>query len=299
MSILLLGATGQVGHELTRLLKPGQQLLTPTRKQLDLTDLNAVKAYLETHKPTLIINAAAYTAVDNAENDLAGARQLNAHLPELLAKYSQQNNQWLVHYSSDYVYNGKGETPWQETDEPEPLSTYGQTKLQGDLAIQANCEKHLIFRTSWVYSNHGHNFMNTMLRLGASKEELAIVADQWGAPTPASLIAEVTLQSIQSSREGTPKLPAGLYHLAPSGQTSWHGFAKAIFNQARLAELPVRIKTLKAITTAEYPTPAKRPLNSRLNTEKLQQSLQVQLPTWEETLEQSFATRNANFQTPS
>ncbi|MEX1213612.1 dTDP-4-dehydrorhamnose reductase [Saccharospirillum sp.] len=279
MSILILGTTGQVGHELTRQLKPGRPVLTPTRAELDLTNLNAVSTYLEANKPTLIINAAAYTAVDNAESEPTNARQLNTDLPERLAQYSQQNNQWLVHYSTDYVYSGEGTEPWQEADPANPVNQYGKTKLAGDRAVQQGCSQHLILRTSWVYSTRGHNFLTTMLRLARERTELGIVNDQHGAPTPAAFIAKTTLELLGK------QAPAGLYHLAPAGETTWFGFARALFD--RVPPAPQLIP----IPTNQYPTQAKRPLNSRLNLAKIEQVLGKPMPHWEDLLQHTLKDR--------
>lgn len=272
MTILLLGKTGQVGYELHRTLSPLGPITTPGREELDLTNEKAVENNLAECQPNLIVNAAAWTAVDAAETEQAQARRLNAGLPEQLAQYAARNNVRLVHYSSDYVYPGTDTTPWQETSPTGPLSVYGQTKLQGDEAIQQSGADYLIFRTSWIYSARGSNFMKTMLRLAESKPELNIVSDQIGAPTPARLIAQVTALAIHS------RLETGLYHLAPTGETSWHGFAKETFRVAG--------KNTKAnpIPTSDYPTQAKRPLNSRMDVNKLENALNIQLPDWQSQL---------------
>lgn len=272
MNILLLGKTGQVGFELHRSLSPLGPIAAPGRDELDLTNEQAVTNYLAQTQPNLIINAAAWTAVDAAETQQAEAQRLNAGLPAQLAQFAATNNACLVHYSSDYVYPGTGTTPWQETSPTGPLSVYGQTKLQGDEAIQQSGADHLIFRTSWVYSARGNNFMKTILRLAESKPELNIVADQIGAPSPARLIAQVTTLAIHS------KLETGLYHLAPTGETSWQGFAKEIF---RLAGKKTKANP---IPTSDYPTPSERPLNSRMDVAKLQQALDIQLPDWQSQL---------------
>jgi len=272
MNILLLGKTGQVGFELHRTLSPLGTITAPGRAELDLANEQAVTNYLAQTKPNLIVNAAAWTAVDAAEEQQAEAQRLNAGLPAQLAQYAATNNAQLVHYSSDYVYPGNGETPWQESSPTGPLSVYGQTKLEGDQAVQQSGCEHLIFRTSWVYSARGNNFMKTMLRLAESKTELNIVADQIGAPTPARLIAQITTLAIHSN------IASGLYHLAPAGETSWQGFAKEIF---RLAG---KSTTANPIPTSDYPTPAQRPLNSRMDTSKLQQALNIQLPDWQSQL---------------
>ena len=310
MRILITGTTGQVGHELKTLLQqsnPNHQLLTPDRQLLDLTNLKEVKQYLREKQPNLILNAAAYTAVDQAETDREAATLLNAQLPELFATYCQTQSAKLVHYSTDYVYNGTGTQAWQETDPTEPLNHYGQTKLEGDLAIQQNCTNYLILRTSWVYSNRGKNFLNTMLRLGQERDELSIVNDQHGAPTPASYIAQTTLDLLKS--EAQP----GIYHLAAAGETTWFGFAEAIFSSslslweragvrgsAKSGEEPGQpdaslrgtVKTtLTPTTTKNYPTPAKRPLNSRLNLAKIEQALGKTTPHWEDLLHQTLKDR--------
>ena len=272
MTILLLGKTGQVGFELHRALSPLGKIDAPSRRELDLFDAEAVDRYLADTHPSLIVNAAAWTAVDAAEEHQHEAERLNAELPKQLARFTANNSVRLVHYSSDYVYPGNGETPWQETSPTGPLSHYGKTKLLGDQAIEQSGADYLIFRTSWVYSARGNNFMKTMLRLAESKTELNIVADQVGAPTPARLIAQVTILAIYS------KLEKGLYHLAPTGETSWYGFAQEIFQLAG--------QTVKAnpIPTSEYPTPAKRPLNSRMDVAKLEKNLSIQLPGWKSSL---------------
>tara|TARA_Y100001956_G_scaffold66743_1_gene68399 strand:- start:2575 stop:3441 length:867 start_codon:yes stop_codon:yes gene_type:complete len=280
MNILLLGKTGQAGFELHRTLAPLGPITAPSRAELDLTKEQAVADYLEAHNPDLIVNAAAWTAVDAAEQQQTEARRLNAGLPEQLAKYSAEQGAFLVHYSSDYVYPGNGTEPWKETSATGPLSVYGQTKLEGDQAIaQSGCE-HLIFRTSWVYSARGNNFMKTMLRLAQSKPALNIVADQIGAPTPARLIAQITAMAIQSH------IPNGLYHLAPRGETSWHGFAQEIFRQAteQGEQLAMGPDNAHPIPTSDYPTPAKRPLNSRMDLSKLEAALNIQLPDWQSQL---------------
>jgi dTDP-4-dehydrorhamnose reductase len=277
VNILLLGKNGQVGFELHKTLAPLGCITAPSRAELDLGNDEAVDQQLQSVKPDLIVNAAAWTAVDAAEEHPQAVKRLNAGLPEQLAQYAAANNARLVHYSSDYVYPGTGEEPWKETSSTGPLSAYGKTKREGDHAIQQSGAEYLIFRTSWVYSARGNNFMKTMLRLAETKTELNIVADQIGAPTPARLIAQVSTLAIHSS------LKSGLYHLAPRGETSWCGFAHAIFQQAS--------KNVKVnpIPTSDYPTPAKRPLNSRLDVKKLEQALNIELPNWQSQLEQTLS----------
>ena len=281
MNILVLGGSGQVGFELQRALAPLGTIAAPTRAELDLMNPQAVADYLEQTQPDLIANAAAWTAVDAAEEHKEEAFRLNAGLPEQLARFAAEQGVLLVHYSSDYVYPGNRTEPWQETSPTGPLSVYGQSKLEGDQAIQHSGAEHLIFRTSWVYSARGNNFMKTMLRLAATKPELNIVADQIGAPTPARLIAQITSMAIHSD------IPGGRYHLAPNGETSWHGFAREIFRLAQEhgQQLAMGPDTAHGIPTNDYPTPAKRPLNSRMDLTELEAALNIRLPDWKAQLE--------------
>lgn len=280
MSILITGGNGQVGFELQRQLCLLGEVKAPTRDELDLADAQAVQAWLAEHRPTLIVNAAAYTAVDKAEDEPELAQRLNAGLPAQLACYAAEQDILLVHYSSDYVYPGDGEQPWDEKSITGPLSVYGESKLAGDEAVIASGCEHLIFRTSWVYSARGNNFMKTMLRLGRERDALSVVSDQIGAPTPARLIAQVTGLALSAH------IPTGVYHLAPRSQASWYGFACEIFKQARHLgeELVVAPEKMVAIPTAEYPTPAQRPLNSRLSLSKLEQALEIEMPDWHQQL---------------
>jgi len=280
MKILLFGKNGQVGFELHRTLSLLGTVTAPSSSELDLTHEDALNRYLNTLKPELIVNAAAWTAVDDAEERQAEAERLNSGLPEQLAAYAAAENIRLVHYSSDYVYPGSGETPWQENSPTGPLSHYGKTKLAGDQTIEQSGADYLIFRTSWVYSARGNNFMKTMLRLAKSKTELNIVADQIGAPTPARLIAQITTLAIHS------QLGKGLYHLTPRGETSWHGFAREIFKRAAGAGVVQTLnpESARPIPTSAYPTPAPRPLNSRMDVTKLEQALTIQLPDWQSQL---------------
>lgn len=287
MKILITGGTGQVGFELRRSLAALGRISAPTRLQLDLYDSHAVVRYLNDLQPDLIVNAAAYTAVDKAETETDQAQRLNAALPAQLAKYASLNHIWLVHYSSDYVYPGEGSTAYTEDATTGPLGVYGQSKLAGDNAIIASGANHLIFRTSWVYSARGNNFMKTMLRLGREREQLAVVGDQIGAPTPARLIADITALALAGAQTaGESKLHPGIYHLSPRGETSWHGFAQAIFMQATAqgATFAITPEQVNAITSADYPTPAQRPKNSRLQLMKLEQALSIQLPSWDSQL---------------
>ncbi|MGQ7242630.1 dTDP-4-dehydrorhamnose reductase [Salinicola sp. V024] len=284
MKILITGGSGQVGFELCRTLAPLGPILAPNRQALNLDRADDVAAYLERHRPDLIVNAAAFTAVDAAESQREAAERLNVGLPLQLATHAREHGVPLVHYSSDYVYPGNGDTAWQEGDATGPLSHYGATKLQGDEAIQQSGAAHLILRTSWVYSARGRNFLDTMLRLGRERERLSIVDDQIGAPTPARLIATVTLLALREWQRGA--LEGGLYHLASRGEASWHEFASEIFRQAIAAGEPLAIspEAVSAIPTRDYPTPAPRPLNSRLAVDKLETALGITLPDWQTQL---------------
>lgn len=294
MHIFITGGNGQVGFELQRQFAPFGTILAPTRQELDLTNAEAVDVYLEKHQPGLILNAAAYTAVDKAESEPEQAKRLNGKLPAQLADYAAMQGIPLVHYSTDYVYPGNGEDSWQEDSPTGPLSIYGQTKLEGDEAVVKSGTSHLIFRTSWVYAARGNNFMKTMLRLGREREALNIVNDQIGAPTPARLIAQITALACTNHHSPstthhslfTINIPQGIYHLAPRGEASWHGFASEIFKTARELgeELAIAPEGVVGIPTAEYPTPAKRPLNSRMALSKLENSLGITMPTWQSQL---------------
>ena len=286
-SILITGANGQVGYELCRSLSAFGEMLAPNRAELDLSDANAVDVYLAKYQPDLIVNPAAWTAVDAAETHQDEATRLNTALPAQLAKYADNNNAYLVHYSTDYVYAGTGDKPWHETDTTSPLSMYGRTKRVGDEAVISHCSNHLIFRTSWVYSDRGNNFMKTMLKLGEQRDSLNIVNDQYGAPTDARMIAQVTALAIYRKLLNQP-IESGIYHLVNKGVTSWYGFADAIFKQARLNNLPLLLHNLGGISTAEFPTPATRPSNSRLDVSKLENALGITLPNWQQQLEHTL-----------
>lgn len=284
MNILLLGQNGQVGFELKRVFALLGTIQAPNRQELDLMDEGAVSAYLQRQTPALILNAAAYTAVDKAESEPAAAARINAGLPDQLAKYAKTADATLIHYSTDYVYPGEGSKPFDEQAATGPLSVYGQTKCDGDDAITASGCRYLNFRTSWVYSARGHNFMKTMIRLGQERSELSIVADQIGAPTSARLIAQISLMAYLKN------IDVGIYNLAPRGETSWHGFAQAIFEQCASSGqyLAISPEAVHPIATTEYPTPAKRPLNSRLNVTKLEQALEIEIPHWRTLLKQTL-----------
>ncbi|HEV7855733.1 MAG TPA: dTDP-4-dehydrorhamnose reductase [Herminiimonas sp.] len=286
MKILLFGKNGQVGWELQRSLAPLGELiaLDADSRELcgDFTDLDGLAQTVRTVAPDVIVNAAAHTAVDKAESEPELARTINALAPAVLAKEAKRSDAWLVHYSTDYVFDGSGENPWTETDVPAPLSVYGKTKLEGEEAIHATHCKYLIFRTSWVYAARGGNFARTMLRLAQQREQLSVVNDQIGAPTGADLIADVTAHAIKlaSNRPQT----SGIYHLVADGYTSWHDYAVFVINHARHAGIDIKVAAdaIHAVASSAFPTPAARPKNSRLATDKLVNTFDLHLPRWED-----------------
>lgn len=284
MKIYVAGGSGQVGFEVCQRLNTIGTIFSPTREELDLKDLQGVTDYLNELKPDIIVNAAAWTAVDDAESDIISAYSLNHALPSVFANYAVKQSIWLLHYSSDYVYSGQGNAPWKEDAETAPLSVYGKSKLAGDQAIQASGAQHLILRTSWVYSCRCKNFMKTILKLALEKENLSVVSDQWGAPTPASLIAELSALLIARLKNGQ-RLDTGIYHLSAAGETNWHEFATEIVRLAQAKGVNVKVRDIASIESGLYKTPATRPLNSRLNTTKLQEALSIELPHWKDQLE--------------
>ncbi|SIR32522.1 dTDP-4-dehydrorhamnose reductase [Pseudomonas sp. B10] len=284
MKILLLGKNGQVGWELQRSLAPLGELVALDRHPVDglsgdLSNLESLRATIRKVKPDVIVNAAAYTAVDKAESETELADRVNGLASGVMAEEAAASGAWLVHYSTDYVFNGQGVTPWQETDAVAPVNHYGSSKLAGEQAIIASGCSHLIFRTSWVYGARGNNFAKTMLRLAKDRETLSVIADQIGAPTGADLIADVTALTIQHAMK-QPEL-AGLYHLAAAGEVSWHGYASHVIDFAKSQGEELAVKSVNPIETTAYPTPARRPLNSRLNTQKLSDNFSLHLPDWQ------------------
>ncbi|MDO9224612.1 MAG: dTDP-4-dehydrorhamnose reductase [Pseudomonadota bacterium] len=284
MKILLTGGNGQVGWELRRTLACLGKVVAVDSKEMDLSDAAAIRRVVREVNPGIIVNPAAHTAVDKAESERERAWAVNAVAPGILAEEAEKLGALLVHYSTDYVFDGSGDIPWREDDASGPLNVYGASKLAGEQAIQTACQRHLIFRTSWVYGARGANFLLTMRRLMRERPELKIVADQIGAPTWSRMLAEATAlilaQQVSPARGADRPQPWGVYHMTNAGETSWHGFAEAIQaldgteSKARLLPIP----------SSDYPTPAKRPLNSRLNNDKLVRVFGVSLPDWREAL---------------
>ena len=281
MKIVLLGKNGQLGWELQRALAPLGELIALDRAQgADLNDPDALNQTVRQHAPQVIVNAAAYTAVDKAENDAEACARVNAQAPARLAALAQDLGALLVHYSTDYVFDGSGDTPRTEDAATGPLSVYGRTKMEGERAIASSGCHHLILRTAWVYAARGGNFAKTMLRLAGEREQLKVIADQIGAPTGADLLADLSAHMIRAT-QARPEL-SGLYHAVAAGETSWHGYAQHVieFARARGTAIKVAPEQVLAIPTTDYPTPAKRPLNSRLSTAKLQEAFGLTLPDW-------------------
>jgi len=284
MKILLLGKDGQVGWELQRSLLPLGELFALGRHGVDglsgdLTDLAALRETIRKVQPDVIVNAAAYNAVDTAESEPDRANLVNAQAIQVLADEAREVGAWLVHYSTDYVFDGQGQVPWLEGDEPHPLNRYGESKLAGERAVQASGCRYLLFRTSWVYSARGGNFAKTMLRLGKEREKLNVIVDQVGAPTGADLIADITALALQQALK-RPEL-SGLYHLAAAGEVSWYGYACHVLDFAKANGESLAVQVIEPIEATAYPTAARRPLNSRLNTQKLRDNFSLHLPDWQ------------------
>ncbi|HDS1301519.1 MULTISPECIES: dTDP-4-dehydrorhamnose reductase [Stenotrophomonas] len=294
MTVLVFGGNGQVGQELLRALAPLGTVVPTTRsgrlpdgracETADFSQPDSLPALLDRLQPSIVVNAAAYTAVDRAEQDAEAAFAANAQAPGVIARWCAAHGVPFVHYSTDYVFDGQGSAPYREDESTAPLGVYGTSKRDGEDAVRAAGGRHLIFRTAWVYASHGANFLRTMLRVGAERDALRVVADQIGTPTPAALIADVTAQALQH-----PDQLSGTWHLTANGQTSWHGFAEAIFAEALATGVLVKVPTVEAIPSSEYPTPAKRPAWSVLDNRKLQQDFGIVLPTWQDGLKRVMA----------
>ncbi|KAF1014087.1 MAG: dTDP-4-dehydrorhamnose reductase [Stenotrophomonas maltophilia] len=294
MTVLVFGGNGQVGQELLRALAPLGTVVATTRsgrlpdgsacEVADLAQPDSLTALLDRLQPSSVVNAAAYTAVDRADQDVDAAFAANAVAPGVIARWCAAHGVPLVHYSTDYVFDGQGHAPYREDEPTAPLGVYGTSKRDGEDAIRAAGGRHLIFRTAWVYASHGANFLRTMLRVGAERDQLRVVADQIGTPTPAALIADVTAQVLQHLGQ-----LSGTWHLTASGQTSWHGFAEAIFAEALALGVLAKVPTVEAISSAEYPTPAKRPAWSVLDNRQLQQDFGITLPAWQDGLKRVMA----------
>jgi dTDP-4-dehydrorhamnose reductase len=294
MRFLLIGANGQVGHELLRSLAPLGKVVATTRsgqlddgsacERFDLSDFDAIAPLLDRTRPDVVVNAAAYTAVDRAEDDVEAAFRANAEGPGRLAGECAARSVALVHYSTDYVFDGQGSRPYREDDATAPVGVYGHSKLAGEQAIADSGARYLILRTAWVYGLHGANFLRTMLRVGADRDELRVVADQRGTPTPAWLIADATADILRKDFA-----ESGIVNLVAAGETTWHGFADAIFDEAMSAGLISRRPVVTDITTSDYPTRASRPAYSVLDTNRLRQLLGVEPPSWRQALQKTLA----------
>ena len=289
MRILILGKAGQVGWELQHALASQGDVLALGRAEADLEDPGQLRQAVIDAAPDVIVNAAAYTAVDRAEAEPALARRINAEAPAVLAREAAAAGAWLVHYSTDYVFDGSGDTPRDEEAPTGPLNVYGQTKLEGEQAIRASGARHLVLRTSWVYGTRGGNFARTMLRLAQERDKLAVIDDQVGAPTGAELIADVSAHAIRAIVAGSA--PGGTYHLVAAGETSWHGYACRVIEAARAKGLPVKVArdAIAAVPSSAFPTPAARPKNSRLDTAKLRRTFGLVLPPWQAGVDRLLA----------
>jgi dTDP-4-dehydrorhamnose reductase len=285
--VLITGARGQVGWELARSMQPLGEVIALDRSQADLADPQGLRTCVRRLRPDVIVNAAAYTAVDKAEDEEELALRINGEAPGVLAQEALALDALLVHYSTDYVFDGSGDRPWLESDATAPLNAYGRTKLAGERAIAAAGGRWLVFRTSWVYAERGGNFPRTMLRLAGEREALSVVADQVGAPTSARLIADITAHAVACcTREREQgRTESGVYHLVAAGSTSWHGLATQVIEGARARGWPLRAQSIQGIPAADYPTKARRPANSRLSTDALHARFGVTPPAWEAGIE--------------
>jgi len=287
MKILVTGKNGQVGFELMRSLAPLGTVVGIDIDECDLQDILAVERLLDKVQPELIVNPAAYTAVDKAESEPALAHSINAKAPEVMAQYAGRHNIPIIHYSTDYVFDGLKEGEYLETDEVNPQSVYGKTKALGEAAVRNNAPKHIILRTSWVFGSHGGNFLKTILKLAQERDKLSIVSDQVGSPTSAALLADVTAEIVKQLFEPGAVQKYGTYHLVSEGETSWHGYAQMVVAIANALEVKTKISSdaIQPIKTADYPLPAPRPANSRLDTTKIKNVFMLTLPSWQDGVE--------------
>lgn len=297
MKILLFGRNGQLGWELQRSLAPLGEVIALDRSANaplagDLREPEAVAATIRAVKPQVVVNAAAYTAVDKAESEPELAHTVNAQAPAAMAAAASEVGAWFVHYSTDYVFDGSGTRAWTETDPTGPLSVYGASKLEGEGLVGQYCQQHLIFRTSWVFAARGGNFAKTMLRLARDRDQLTVVNDQWGSPTGADLLADVTAQTLRSAMV-TPAL-AGLYHAVARGETTWHGYAQYVLQSAQALGLVLKANAsaVTAVPSASFPTAAQRPHNSRLDTGKLERAFGLKMPPWQAGVDRMLAEIN-------
>ncbi len=284
MKILVTGKNGQVGFELMRSLAPLGTVVGIDIDECDLQDILAIERLLDKVQPELIVNPAAYTAVDKAESEPTLAHSINAKAPEVMAQYAASHNIPIIHYSTDYVFDGLKEGQYLETDEVNPQSVYGKTKALGEAAVRNNAPKHIILRTSWVFGSHGGNFLKTILKLAQERDKLSIVSDQVGSPTSAALLADVTAEIVKQIFEPGAIQKYGTYHLVSEGETSWHGYAQLIVAIANALEVKTKIYSdaIQPMKTADYPLPAPRPANSRLDTTKIKNVFMLTLPSWQD-----------------
>jgi dTDP-4-dehydrorhamnose reductase len=283
MRILLTGKNGQLGFELQRALSPLGAVHAVDVQECNLADESAIRALVRSVQPDLIVNPAAYTAVDQAEGEEPLAVAVNADAPRILGEEAARLSAWIIHYSTDYVFDGTRHGAYVETDVPNPLNVYGRSKREGELALQQACPRHLVLRTSWVVGAHGASFARTILKLASERDALSIVADQYGAPTSAALLADVTAQVVGGvRREGLQGFPFGLYHVSAGGETSWYDYARFVIAQALASGKPLQVMPdgIRPIATADYPLPAKRPANSRLDTTLFRATFDLELPDW-------------------
>lgn len=283
LKFLLTGKDGQVGFELQRSLAVLGEIVAVGRSECDLTDITAVRELVARVKPDVIVNPAAYTAVDKAETETVLARIVNTQVPQVLGEEANRHGALVIHYSTDYIFDGELNRPYIETDAPNPQSVYGHTKYAGEQALMAATPRHLILRTSWVAGAHGQNFAKTMLRLAMERDHLCVVADQQGSPTSAALLADLTAHVIQQWRDKPGNFPYGLYHCTTEGEVSWYDYARFVIEKAGQAGKPIRVlpTDIEPISTDAYPLPAKRPANSRLNCQRFKDTFQLELPHWQ------------------